>query len=327
MGGNAFELAERMSDTEYDTVCKDIRFVLVSNGLREDFDFTIPNSVREKTSHGDVDVLVTSNFIEMAYWALVTYLNCPGEIKNPSGYNLLLVLGDKHIQVDLNKVSPLDFDFAADYFSWNDLGNLIGRIAHRQGLKFGHDGLWYIHRDGDQQLGEILLPCDYIEAITYLGFNAVEYQDGFDTYEQMFNWVKNSAHFDPCAYPLEHRNHAARMRDRKRKTYMAFLQWVGFDGEYVESDKAWWLEQHKKNFYVLGERIAELDKENALAKEYKAKVNGAIVRDLVGVDGKELGELMHVVRRVLPRDVALKYCAATIESGIMFAYQIYKDER
>lgn len=36
------------------------------------------------------------------------------------------------------------FNTSLEYLNWNDLGNLIGRIAHKFGLKYGHKGLLYI---------------------------------------------------------------------------------------------------------------------------------------------------------------------------------------
>ena len=325
MGGNAFDGAESLTAEEYRDVCAHL-VTSLDEIMVHGCHFAIPQSVREKETHGDIDVLVYSRGVEDAFRHLNTFFDVRQYIKNPSGYNVLLFIRDKYVQVDLNKVSMEDFNFAYDYFSWNDLGNLIGRIAHRQGLKFGHDGLWYIYRDGDQLLGEVLITGSYLDALEYLGFDSQQYEDGFDTFEDMFRWVETSQYFEPCAFPLEHRNHQARMRDSKRKTYQAFLRRINFDGEYVESDKAAWLKEHIKRWPHLGDAIEKMDAENALNKLAKEKLNGLIVSQLTGLQGKELGALMQVVKRVLPRELVIKHDAATIEQGIMFAFAIYKEE-
>lgn len=326
MGGNAFEKAERVTAQEYKNLCDDISWAL-RNIMGQYKHFCIPLSVREKDSHGDVDVLVVGSKIEAALKQMKNAFLVEEQIDNPSGHNLLVYFEGKRIQVDLNKVADDDFQYASIYFSWNDCGNLIGRIAHRQGLKHGHDGLWYVHRKGDHQLGEILLTKSYLDALIYLGFDVDEHDHGFDTFEQMFEWVKKSKHFEACAFPLEHRNHAARTRDAKRKTYNAFLRWLDFQGEYVESDKAAWLEIHKRHWPNLAAEIVRLDQEYELNTQYKERVNGIIVREMTGVDGKELGKLMNYVKRVLPRESTLKHDVKTIEAGIMFAYQIYLEEK
>ncbi len=323
MGGNAFENAERMTAAEYWIICLDITDNIFAS--LDDYYCDIPMSVREKESHGDIDILIEGDGVEALRKEIEAVYNVVGVISNPSGYNLLVEIGGKKVQVDLNKVKWGEFEFAYNYFSWNDLGNLIGRIAHRQGLKFGHNGLWYVYRNGDRVLGEILLSKDYLKALDYLGFDVATYNNGFNTFEQMFEWVKNSKYFEPCAFPLEHRNHQARMRDAKRKTYQAFLRYINFDGEWYASDKAKWLEKHIKAFPVLGEEISRMDEVLRLNNEYKSKVNGHIVSALTGLEGKELGALMSIVKRVLPQEIVLKHSPSAIESGILFAYEIYKD--
>lgn len=325
MGGNAFEQTDRLTATQYSNICDDLGWLL-RNVLIEGRHFAIPHSVREKESHGDVDILVVGSKIENALRQIQRGFLVDNLISNPNGYNILAQFEGLKVQIDLNKIGDDDIEFGFSYFSWNDLGNLIGRIAHRQGLKHGHDGLWYVHRDGDHQLGEILLTKSYDDALLHLGFDADKFWDGFDTFDEMFAWVEGSRFFEACSFPLEHRNHQARMRDAKRKTYKAFLERINFDGEWVESDKKMWLERHIRRFPHLGTEIKRLNTEHYFRQQAKEKLNGIIVRDLTGLEGKELGKLMQIVNRVLPQEAVLKHDPVTIESGIMFAFQIYKEE-
>lgn len=326
MGGNAFDKAERLTPHFYKDVVDDIKWLL-QNIMGYGTGFTIPHSVRNKESYGDVDVLVASSQIQAALKQMKNGFRVVGEISNGCGYNLLIETDGRFIQVDLNKTKDEDMEFAFQYFSWNDLGNLIGRIAHRQGLKHGHDGLWYVHRDGDHQLGEILLTKDYDTALCHLGFDVNDYRAGFDSYEQMFEWVERCKYFEPSAFPLEHRNHQARVRDAKRKVYNMFLERLAFDGEYVPSDKAKHLERHKDKWPHLRSEILFLNCQNAVRKEVKAKLNGNIVRELTGLDGKELGELMQIVKRMLPEDKVYSMFPSEIEEGIMEAFERYKAEK
>ncbi|MFX7063789.1 hypothetical protein ABTH87_19220, partial [Acinetobacter baumannii] len=82
-------------------------------------------------------------------------------------------------QVDLIKTANTSFDFAARYFGLNDFGNLIGRIAHQFGAKFGHLGLLYPIRDvrnNSHLIAEICITSDFSEALDLLGYDAARYE-------------------------------------------------------------------------------------------------------------------------------------------------------
>ena len=56
------------------------------------------------------------------------------------------------VQVDYIKSNLEDFDFSKNFFAFNDLGNLIGRIAAQASFSFGFDGLKrkiYVDNRGD----------------------------------------------------------------------------------------------------------------------------------------------------------------------------------
>lgn len=302
MGGNAFPTASRLTAKQYEDLTKRIFSVL---DQRKEIDVLIPLSYRFKESFGDVDMIMESR--EVADEIIKSFGDSVlDKIYNPCGYNLLIVYDGINVQVDLNLVGKGNLDSAFWYFSYNDLGNLIGRIAHRQGLKFGHDGLWYTYRDPENEtrvLGEFLLTKDMMEAVEYLGFDADKYAAGFDSLEEMFLWVVESTYFEPSAYPLEHRNHKARTRDSKRKNYNAFLTWLderGYDMTWVPSDKEAWLDDHKAAFPRLSMQMREADQKAAEAKAWKARFGGERVMELLPLTGKTLGDFMRVVRERFP---------------------------
>ena len=298
MGGNAFEAAQRMNAREYGTlydfICRSAEQIVI---------FEIPKSYFGKESFGDLDLIVETRdealkMLEV-FRASGPNLVVMDIIKNPSGFNVLAMFLGKTVQIDINIVGEDNLNFAYWYFSFNDLGNLIGRIAHRQGLKFGHNGLWYVLRDGTQVLDAILLTKCAPEAMEYLGFDVSRWLDGFEELSDMFEWVVDCKNFDGAAYPLEHRNHKARTRDNKRQNYTAFLQYLkdySIDTTWYESNKEQWLEFHIKRFPHLGERI-----ETALLIQKKKKLwnslyGGDVVKELLPLEGKELGVFMNHVR-------------------------------
>lgn len=208
------------------------------------------------------------------------------------------------LQIDLIS-TPIDhFDFACRYYNWNDCGNLIGRVARKMGLKFGHDGLSLPVRNGTQLLATINLTTDFDQALYFLGFDFERHMKGFIDLEDIFQWVADSFHFNPSIYPLEARNHTARVRDKKRPTYMAFLRWCDehkdeFEGcyefgdnkeEYIRSALQWF-DKEKEYDQIL--RHAEL------SQRTRKKVLGCI-RELTDIDGSDLGMFLGYLRKEHP---------------------------
>ena len=258
-------------------------------------------SYRSKATHGDLDVLISSkgydpvrasaalDAVEMVRNGPVTSV---GVIVRPE-----VPYRDGNVfQVDLIAIAPEAFDYAAGYFAFNDLGNLIGRTAHAAGLAHRHDGLWFYVRDGDYKFREILLTQDYPTALTFLGYDAVRFAAGFEDLEDIFWYVAQSTYFNRDIYLLENRNAKSRVRDRKRKTYMAFLEFCEkhpeLPGFAYPKDKAAWLPRVSEHFpHFQGEydqALADL----AELRAVKAKFNGEWVAQLTGRQGKALGGLM-----------------------------------
>lgn len=342
MGGNYrhseapnLPAADRIPAAEYETITYQILGHLVGHVVAD-----IPHSVSEKTDHGDIDILVVSEDMDRARSIISRFAwvdPSTGEsylkqLTHPESQNsFICTFKNYNVQVDLTP-SPLDtFSFALGYFSWNDLGNLIGRIAHRRGLKFGHDGLWYVHRRGDRQLGEFQLTGHFDAALEYLGFDVDRWYEGFDTFEDMFQYVASSKYFEKCAYPLEHQNHRARTRDSKRKTYNAFLEWINYDGEYVKSNRDEHIAQMRKDYPEVDAAIIASEKVDDLRMAYKERINGIIVSKYFEptgiIAGKDLGRLMSIIKDVLPcTEEVIKYSDVVIYAGFEFAYRIYREK-
>ncbi|ABC30733.1 hypothetical protein HCH_04017 [Hahella chejuensis KCTC 2396] len=204
-------------------------------------------------------------------------------------------------QVDLLYTPASQFDFALSYFSWNDAGNLIGRVAHKMGMKFGHNGLWLPFREGDYLFTEVLVTRDFDKAVRFLGFDIARWRQGFDDLIQLYQFISASKYFDKDIYLLENRSHNARVRDAKRPTYTGFLKWLreayaGDDFKDWPACKAAWLPQIFAAFPEAEAewRVAEADLSRQ--REIKRKFNGELVSSLSGLTGTELGALMQQVR-------------------------------
>lgn len=199
-------------------------------------------------------------------------------------------------QVDLIKMEPEAFDFAMSYFGHGDTGNLLGRIAHAQGLSLRHDGLFYYYRDGDYKFRAILLTREFSEALTFMGYSPDKLAQGFDSQEAIYRYVASSPFFNRDIFLLENRNARSRVRDKKRLMYMGFLKWCEAHPElpafvYPEN-KAAWLPRLVEFFPQFQAEYDQATTDLSKQRAAKAKYNGELVSQLTGLKDKELGALM-----------------------------------
>lgn len=265
--------------------------------------WAIPASIKNKETHGDLDVVVVDSYRESIRELLK---DLDSKKNGPVDSVAWPFSPGKSLQVDFIYIPKEEFEYAVNYFCFNDLGNLCGRFAHKMGLKHGHDGLKYIVRDGVQTvLGEIVLTRDFARALTFLGFDYERYLQGFDTLEEIYRYVSDHPKFSPKMFDLAERNHTARVRDRKRPTYTGFLSWIEdnrmFLGDYLwPEDKSAWLPTIFKEFPEAKVQYdamwgAYRDKEKA-----RTKFNGVMVGQLTGLREKPLGRLIQAFKEAHP---------------------------
>ena len=230
----------------------------------------------------------------------------------------LNVSRENRFQVDLIQVPPDVFAFALGYFSYNDLGNLLGRVARLHGFKLGHNGLFRpLRSPGNEShfVRDVLVTRDWPKALQFLGYDPARWELGFDSMEEMFAFVMDSRAFYPSAFPLEHRSHRARVRDRKRPTYTAFLQWLAdreldqaaqLDDDALAVMQQWALAYALDQFEDFAKewQQAHADLKDGLA--FRQRFNGDVVRQLTGLDGAALGQHMRGLRARFSSDEALR---------------------
>lgn len=270
----------------------------------------IIRSYREKEDFGDIDILIPQSLAqEVSPERIAQLVGDTTDLLQPlafrrngpiTSYGYPLESGGV-FQVDLIVSPEYEFEFSVGYYAWNDAGNLIGRIAHKMGMKFGHDGLWLMMREGDNLFDEILVTRNFVEAIRYLGFDVDRWSKGFDTREDIYRFIVTGKYFDPEIFLLGNRNHQARVRDAKRPTYTGFLKWIE-QHQVPANFSAWpankseWLPNLFAAFPT-----AKLDYEKSLAtlarrKQVNARFNGEKVAAITGLSGKALGAHMAAFR-------------------------------
>lgn len=301
MGGNALSCKSvRLTKNDYNRVAGDC----VAK-LREFYPgqrVEALGSYRSKADFGDCDILVESSqnydphAAAAALGAVEVVRNGPvtsvGVLVNPD-----LPFGDGNVfQVDLITMAPVEFDFALNYFGHGDTGNLLGRIAHAQGLSLRHDGLVYIFRDDGHKFRELFLTRDYAQALQFMGYDPEVLARGFETKEDVYRYVATSPFFNRDIFLLENRNAKSRVRDSKRVMYIEFLKWCEAHPDLTAfvypEDKAAWLPRINERFPGFKAEYDQAVQDLSNQQAVKAKFNGEWVAALTGLQGKALGELM-----------------------------------
>lgn len=229
---------ERLTKEQYDEVLSILAITLPYKTA------AIP-SYRAKDNFGDCDLLTTATD-EAFEKSLSKDFALLGKKKNGGVTSYALKYSNfPPFQFDLIKAKEESYKFHYNYLSYNDLGNLIGRVAAAFGFKFAHDGLyilaWYSHKGEERSVDRVkeegktnehaeykmekLFISNFDQALEFLGFDSLRFAQGFNTIDDILDFVASSKYFCKDFFLFENRNHDQRKRDVKRPTYTKALEY------------------------------------------------------------------------------------------------------
>ncbi|WP_019583823.1 hypothetical protein [Thioalkalivibrio sp. ALE16] len=325
MGGNAVTSTTRLTSSELMVLAARVQRAL-SAVLPEHHQSEPVRFHSGKRDHGDFDVLVACDDVEYvdglgeALNASECKVNRPkkgGSDPNRKVTSYSVLVGHKPFQVDVVQVPESAFSFARWYFAFNDLGNLLGRVARRLGFKLSESGLWCeVDADGER-VGEVAVTRDWDEALTFLGYDSDRYwagvEGGFDSLESLFEFVASSPHFNPAPFRPENRSSADRRRDAMRPTYQAFLAWLDQQGSHLpvmeacdeELLRVSALTQAARDFPLFSRGVSEMLDHHRRMKSVHQRFNGRVVSDATGLVGSDLGAFLRAFRERMGSERAL----------------------
>lgn len=266
MGGNATKHfgTQRVNKQQFEQCCNMLNNMLqqyvIEQNLQTKEKFCVIESYHDKQDFGDIDFLSTID--RQIFEKLVEKTENINIVAKAEQFSYAIefkLASDElvFVQVDYIKSNLEDFDFYKNFFAFNDLGNLIGRIAAQAGFSFGFDGLKrkiYVDNRGDiindlysneisvtslvenarlfkNELNRAILKTsiivtkDFDNALKFLGFDVERFKQGFNNMNEVFEFVVSSTFFNKDAFLFENRNHKARARDKKRSNYLAALEY------------------------------------------------------------------------------------------------------
>lgn len=316
MGGNAIKRCVRKSAADYHKISNqalaDFRSKASSLGIL--IVGSVIKSYNHKPDFGDIDIvyavrdpstldrlLSDQSLLELSS---TDSTQTPEFIRNGSVISLLY----REMQLDLIRVDWSEYNFAVGYFGYNDLGNLIGKVAHQFGLKFGHRGLTLPVREPNNHVhGEIIVTLDFPLALEFLGFDVARYNQGFDTLEQIFEYVVGSKYFTKSPYAFENVNAVARIRDKKRSTYTKFLDYLEThnppDNTTFDKPKQMWLPKIFSSFPI-ATQFERLLHESAYNRAVKQKLTEAGLYECVRqLPPKQAGSVIYQFKAIYTNPV------------------------
>ena len=305
MGGNALKhtTTRRYAKAEYEALRDEVLAQLRTDFPRQQA-AAIP-AYRAKESFGDLDVLFTTDGI---HDDLAEYVKATFKAQEVVRNSHVISFDVREFQVDLIGSTTEDFAMSLHYFAWNDLGNILGRLYHKMGFKYGHTGLSMIFKDGDYQYAELKLSNEIEPILAFAGLDSARFLAGFDTLENIFQFAASSPYFNKAIYLLENRNHASRTRDRKRQTYNALLQWLvqqphltayPWDSVREQGGRQYqqvFMERAFAFFPDFQPRFMAVQARFVAWQQGRAKFNGLQVQAWTGLEKQALGEFMRYLK-------------------------------
>lgn len=314
MGGKAFKDAVRINSKE--------EYQNLFNKQKEMFnhitnDLYLPRQLTSKTSFGDLDIILSKDCIDQVAEKLES-LDYPlliirNKITEEITYNVISYLYDNKYQVDLIFIDNSFINYAIDYFSFGDQGNISGMLLRKYSVKNSFTGLYFVYRqDNGNYKRDILIFDEYRDYLKLLDLDVQKFDEGFNTQEEVFEWITSSSFFESNIYELKKLNSKRRARDSKREYYTNFLKYLSDKDLPYESNK--FLKLDMEDFK---QRYVECDLEYEELKQFKNKFNGFLVTNLRKLEGEPLGKFMNNFRKEYSKKDILNFTDEELEQKIL----------
>jgi hypothetical protein len=322
MGGNALKvLTKRFNKSEYNAAASYISLTLKSYGIKH----YITNSYSKKEDFGDLDVLISTENIEDndGMFDLINRAFISKEIKRNKS---VISFDYNEFQIDFILINDKHWSASKVYYSYNDLGNLMGRIAYKMGFRYGHEGLRIDHNSsyGGKKL-KIYISHDPEQIFTFLGFDYNLFLNGFNTLEDIFRYVLFSKYFTSKIFQYESLNHQNKTRNKKRVNYKGFLQYIADESKYMPLNLGFpvhdFINEAEKYFNVeIKSQIEAFDnkiiseKRNDITKE---KLNVVSIQEFFDITGKELGIAIYKFKKEVQIEFGISWQEFLIQNTIV----------
>jgi hypothetical protein len=310
MGGKALNrfgvFTERKPTDEF----RQIGYELTSKVFFDDlalFSYVV-DCYRTKESHGDLDLLIKVPADRQVNWR--EYIQEKFTLQAINSNGNVHSFDYKGFQIDFIPIPEAKWETAKTYYSYDPLGNIMGKTFHKFGMSYGWDGLFYKYRNPHgTNSANILLTNDPRKIFEFGGYDYDRYLKGFDTLEEIFKFTIDSKYFDVEMFQMENLKSIDKKRNRKRGSYHLFLNYIKDNGITTKYNFYEYKDMYLmdiQNAFPEAElllQIALLKKKDAMNDLLRQRFNGDIVMSwLPNLQGKELGNAMGKFKTALGDD-------------------------
>lgn len=323
MGGNAFGDVQttRMSLEIYNQILDSIIDKL-SQYLN-----LYPNlNPPDKTDFGDIDIIYTKKDSNIVIQNILKDIFNPSYIKvNGRTTSWIYEMDNLYYQIDMNHcVDNNLLNMYRFYYSYGDLGGIIGRLTSYYGLKFGHNGLFlhvfnstikqYKSENNNTQdidleelksditytKGDIILTQDPESICEYLDFDYNKYKSGFSSNIEIYDWIIKSKLFNPDIFIRLNNEH--RKRYKVRPFYQKFREYIlGTNAEVlnaIDSEVNNNLQLEAIKYFNKIDELDNIIEQDRIRTIRKTKFNGKMLLEL-GIDQKQLNKIIYLMKKSL----------------------------
>ena len=294
MGGALFN-NPRMNKETYDHVSQDV--IQKLSPLK----VLIPESFLDKEDYGDIDFVVPFPIFDKEKVKQLFNINDDDISINTS----VVSINYMGVQCDLCFHPEEDVLTAYQYMRNSDCSNMVGVLCRDAlGYRLTHKGLVYpVKFAQDDALGEVLVSKNFRKIFEFCDLNYDEWLTGFKNPEELFHWITQSKYFNAEAFKFENLNHENRTRNRKRKVYAEFVEWLlnkefkNYEGtinkqEHLFRGMFYFYEEAPYPYLRWTDQIEPLITQRYHWERARNIFNGSVIQELTGASGPMLGKIL-----------------------------------
>lgn len=256
-------------------------------------------SYDNKEDFGDLDVLVKGKHTKEYILNKLKTLNYSDIFINSHMYSF----DYKELQIDLIFTKERFWKSSKLFFRYGDLGNFVGKIYNKMDMKYSIEGLKYnvfTKKEGKTEsylIDSIHISDEGKDIFNFIDLSWDRYMEGFKTQEDVFDYIISSKYFDAEKYLLKNLSKANRDRNKRRKGYLEFLEYIE-NKTFDKSEPKPSVEEISKYFNInLQEEIDKVVQNHETVKKINRKFNGKLVMEWANIDkkkGKLVGRLKNL---------------------------------
>ena len=216
----------------------------------------ISTSLRSKSEHGDIDIVVLNDTGLDVTEVLKHKLSVDviDHSKNGNIYSILYHSKEvnKNVHIDFLTTSNYE-DFIAQYtyIMYSDFSGVLGVFARRLRFSYGTRGFFKIYEDVRGQYHYILLTKNLKEGLQMLGYGNLEEYDKIENLDDIVNFIISSPLFDSGYYKGTGMNSSDRKRVRSGRLSADYIrgQLINLNKRRILEDSDYFLKKQFSLYY------------------------------------------------------------------------------